>query len=272
MSLEIYVLTHNNLFCAEYQIKTIRKFCMDRHRLVLIDSNCGEHREVSSKLEQLCQHSGTELLKLPDSMRLPDVDGSERLGRKWNFVFETYIKKRKPKYFGIMDQDMFMFEPFTVIDQLEENGMWGDIIEVDQHSKPFGHQERPWAMHPWLSFFKYDFVKDEHLDWRPCTLKEGGSFDTGGRLWLTFISKKKDLKDKSVYWLRDNISMTYPFKEVSDAGPPGKSHEEFVLNGKKVYGQIQINNGFIHMINSANHLLHPKVAYVKGFLDSRLIS
>jgi hypothetical protein len=38
--IEFYLLIHANLFCAEYQIKTIRKFCKDPFNIIL-DCNHG---------------------------------------------------------------------------------------------------------------------------------------------------------------------------------------------------------------------------------------
>jgi hypothetical protein len=93
--------------------------------------------------------------------------------------------------------------------------------------------------------------------------------DTGGSNWLTFISKRNEIK-KSDYWFRENIVMMFPFKEISDAGPPLYKDQYFIYNNKRIYGQIQINNGFIHMLNSFSDPLHPKVVYIKGFLESAL--
>jgi hypothetical protein len=47
--IEFYLVCYNNSFCVEYQIKTINKFCMDPFRIVILDSNCGEHPEESSR-------------------------------------------------------------------------------------------------------------------------------------------------------------------------------------------------------------------------------
>jgi hypothetical protein len=51
--LEIYVIAYNNLFCVDYQIKTFKAFCQDDHKLVIIDSNCGDHLENTSEKKRL---------------------------------------------------------------------------------------------------------------------------------------------------------------------------------------------------------------------------
>ena len=33
--IEFYILTHNNLFCVEYQVKTIRQFCKDPFHIII---------------------------------------------------------------------------------------------------------------------------------------------------------------------------------------------------------------------------------------------
>ena len=64
--------------------------------------------------------------------------------------------------------------------------------------------------------------------------------------------------------------MMFPFKELSNAGPPEYKDHYFLYNNKRVYGQIQINNGFIHMLNSFSDPLHPKVAFIQGFIENSL--
>jgi len=270
--IEYYILTHNNLFCAEYQIKTIRKFCKDPFKIVMIDSNCGRYPDITRKLKTLCDSKSVELLTIPNNLAMDGCDGTLILGTKLNYVYNVFVKHRQPKYFAFLDQDMFMFKPFSIIPFLDERGMWGDVDEPDNAKTPSLNKtdivNGPWKLHPWLSFYKYDFVKDYPLDFMPCQLPDRGNFDTGGKLWETFVSKLP--LNKRDYWLRENIRMLFPFEEVSNAGPKPYETHYFMLNGKKVYGQVQINNGFIHMLNSPNDILHPKVAFVKGFLEACL--
>lgn len=264
-----YILIYKNLFCAEYQIKTIQTFCKDPYNIILLDSNCGVDEDLSNQLKQLCEKNSVVCITIPSFLENVDGDrGALLLGTKLNYVFYHIVQVHKPSYFAFIDQDMFLYKPFKIMDFLDMHGMWGDIAEVDNNKSPTFEVEdvidSPWIIHPWLSFFKYDFVKDFSMDWRPCEY-EDGKFDTGGRLWETFISKKKI--DKKKYWFRQHITMMFPFKEISNAGPPPYETHYFYYNDTKCYGQIQINNEFIHMLNSPSNLLHPKVAYVRGFLE-----
>ena len=87
-------------------------------------------------------------------------------------MYHEIVKKREPNYFAFLDQDMFMFKPFSIIPFLDHYGMWGDVDEPSNAKTPSLNKSDivngPWFVHPWLSFYRYDFVKDYHLDFMPC--------------------------------------------------------------------------------------------------------
>ena len=60
--LEVYVIAYNNLFCVEYQIKTFRAFCQDPHKLIIVDSNCGEYHKNTEAKREICHRYGVEFL------------------------------------------------------------------------------------------------------------------------------------------------------------------------------------------------------------------
>uniref|UniRef100_A0A6C0EG43 Nucleotide-diphospho-sugar transferase domain-containing protein n=1 Tax=viral metagenome TaxID=1070528 RepID=A0A6C0EG43_9ZZZZ len=268
--IEFYLLIYKNIFCAKYQIKTIRQFCKDPFRIIMLDSNCGEFIDKSEELKNLCESENIELMIIPNNYSMPNTWSSLILGNKLNYIYNNIIKIREPKYFAFLDQDMFMFRPFSIIPFLDKYGMWGDIDEPGTHKSPTIYKKDikpgPWYLHPWLSFYKYDFVKNHNLDFNPCA-----NCDTGGANWESFISKCSNL-NKEDYWFRDNIDMTFPFKEISNIGPYPYQDHYFLYNNSSCYGQIQINNGFIHMLNSHSDILHPKVSYIKGFLDCAIFN
>ena len=150
--------------------------------------------------------------------------------------------------------------------------MYGDVCEMDG-TKTIGDSidnitNGPWVIHPWLSFYKYDFVKDYDLDFDSCH-----GFDTGGKNWDLFISKKN--LNKSDYWKRDNTIMYFPFDSISNHGPAGYEKHYFNWGGKNVYSQVQIyDNKFIHMLNSKylDDPANPKTNWCKGFLDMAILS
>jgi hypothetical protein len=91
MSIEFYLLIHANLFCAEYQIKTLRKFCKDPYKIIILDSNCGEHTDLSVALEKICAAESVELIKLPNELCMKGHGVSHILGTKLNYVYNNII-------------------------------------------------------------------------------------------------------------------------------------------------------------------------------------
>jgi len=272
--LEFYLICYNNNFCVEYQINTIRHFCKDKHNIIIIiiDSNCGMYNENSKEKEDICKKYSVQYIVMPESLAgEKNQNSSNILGKKLNWTYNNIILPRNPTYFAFLDQDFFMIKPFTIINTLEKMGMWGDIMETSTFQsgsfKKCDVKQGPWVLHPWLSFYKLDFIRNYHMDWMPCD-----NFDTGGKNWKNFISKAN--LNKADYWFRDNIIMYYPFAKQSNAGTqPFEKHYCYFQNDK-FYGQIQINNGFMHILNShiLTDILHPKTAICKGILDGILLA
>ena len=269
--LEVYVIAYNNLFCVEYQIKTFRAFCQDPHKLIIVDSNCGEYHKNTEAKREICHRYGVEFLEIPTGYNPTGIDSTNILAGKLKYVFDEIIRNRAPKYFAFIDQDFFPFKKFSVKDELDKYGMYGDVAERDGY-KTESHQiddlaEGPWMLHPWLSFYKYETVKNYNLDWSP-----QAGFDCGGKNWESFILpggfKKID------YWKRHKTIMYFPFDEISGCGShPYESHY-FKWNGTDVYSQVQIYDGkFIHMLNSKylDDPMNPKTNWCKGFLDMALL-
>jgi hypothetical protein len=268
-AIEIYIIAYNNLFCVEYQIKTYKAFCKDDYKLIIIDSNCGEHPENSIAKKRICDDNNIEFISLPNNLSMNNQCNSLILGHKLNYVYYNIVLKRRPKYFAFIDQDFFPFTEFSIKELLDKNGAFGDIMEANNQSSKSVDElnDSPWVIHPWLSFYRLDFLEDFNMDWLPCN-----NFDTGGSNWATFFSKKNI--DKKTYWLRDKTIMYFPWQDYSNAGPQGYENEYFTWKGIQVYGQVQIyNNTFIHMLNSKflDDPFNPKTNWAKGFLDSGLI-
>lgn len=269
--LEFYLICYNNNFCVEYQINTINHFCKDPYNIIIIDSNCGTNLANSHEKEALCKKYNVKYIKMPLSLECKRLNPSNILGRKLNWTYNNLILPRNPTYFAFLDQDFFMIKDFSIISHLDKWGMWGDLMEMSGKDSGSFHKsdikDSPWVLHPWLSFYKLDFIRNYKMDWMPCE-----NFDTGGTNWYNFISKA-NLK-KADYWFRDNIIMYYPFAKQSNAGfPPYEKHYCSFL-GDKFYGQIQINNGFMHFLNSCilTNPLHPKTAICRGMLDGILLA
>lgn len=256
--LEFYIISWNSDFCAELQCRTIAAFCKDPYKIVICDSNCGEYPDKSKALADTAVKYGADLVVLPNELRgrqdRKGLANSHILGEKLNWVYYNIILTRKPKYFGFVDHDMFMYEDFRITDVLDKHGMWGDVIP----------KEEKWILHPWLAFFKLDFLNGLLPDFRP----NFPTFDTGGMLWDTVIkpgglSSHVNLYSKLVQ--KEHLA-NYPFSRYhSPAKHPDWPH--LYIDGRITAGNIPLMHGFIHILNSAETLLHPKAAYVLGWLE-----
>ena len=269
--LEIYIIAYNNLFCVEYQIKAFGAFCLDDHKLIVIDSNCGQHQRNTEDKKELCKKYDVEFLELPGHLSGGLKNPSVILAEKLNYVFDNIIRVREPKYFALIDQDFFPFKKFTVRETLDKYGMYGDVNEMDGHKTeshlPDDIVDGPWTIHPWLSFYKYDTVKGFNLNWYPSP-----GFDCGGGNWEALI--KPGGFDKRNYWRRHKTIMYFPFDSISGSGPEMYESHYFKWNDIDVYSQVQIYDGaFIHMLNSKylDDPLNPKTNWCKGFLDMALL-
>lgn len=270
--LEVYVLAYNNLFCVDYQIKAFKSFCLDDYNLVILDSNCGEHQENTAAKRELCKKHGVEFHELPLGVAFRGLNPTNILGKKLNHVYYNIVLERKPKYFGFIDQDFFPFKPFSLIPTLEKYGMYGDVCEMDGRKTNGDLLENlvdgPWVLHPWLSFYRLDFLQGTSPDFDSCS-----GFDTGGGNWGKVISRKN--LNKRDYWLRNKTMMYYPFDEISNHGPTGYEKHYFLWNGQHIHSQVQIYDGkFIHMLNSKylDDPNNPKTNWCKGFLDNAILS
>jgi hypothetical protein len=268
--LEVYIIAYNNLFCVEYQIKTFNAYCKDDYKLIIIDSNCGEYPENSAAKKKMCEENNIEYIELPNELSMKNQWSSMILGNKINYVYYQYVKKRKPKYFAFLDQDFFPFAEFSIKETLDTNGMYGDVMDKDNGEYVIidNKQVKPWVLHPWLSFYRYDFLEGYDMNWKP-----SANFDTGGANWEVFFSKKN--VSKETYLVRDKTIMYFPWLDISNSGPTGYEKEYFIWKNIQIYGQVQIyDNKFIHMLNSKflDDPFNPKTNWCKGFLDAGLIN
>jgi hypothetical protein len=168
---DIYVPTFNNSWLIEYQIKTLRKFFQAPFNLIVVDNNNWLHPESSEEVLSICQRENVAYLKAPDNLwqKPENFDSSMKLGTTLSWLFYNCIKPRNPKYFGFLDHDCFLFEPFDIRPYLDEKGMYGRICKRDN--------DHPWNLHVTCNFFKTDFVRDVPLDFR---VSHKYALDTGG--------------------------------------------------------------------------------------------
>ena len=253
--LEIYITCFDGLLYAKYQIKTLRYF-MPEANIVIIDTNGNLNPEASKATEELCIAEKVSYIKLPHN-KMQDVPCySSKLGVDMTWIFRNVVKHRQPKYFGYLDQDCFLIKPIWpyLKSYLDKKGMYGLSWQHPDRKDPDGNPY--WLVHIMQNFFKYDFVKDIDLDFRPAG---HWGLDTGGCNYETlFRGKNPDDYHQKWETLAEKVG-----EEHSDV------FRDFTLHD---------DSRWIHIQNSTKALSgHPqerqlKEMYMTGILNGILLN
>jgi len=271
--IDIYIPVFNNLFCVEYQIKTLKAFCKhDNFNIIIVDNNLEFHPENSRKVKEICLENNVEYFFNDDQIirNMRSIEGrwsSLQHGQTFNYIFDKMIKKRKPTYFGFLDADCFASKPFHLEEYLDNLGMYGKVvpthIDEGQHLTKAGNYA--WNIHVVCNFFRFDFVANKSLNFMAggdyLLQKLGIRLDTGG---MNYEVLYKHL-DKREYILPEEHF--YYYKDLSLLDPNSDSPTNVLYE--------LIDSNWFHMVHSPGgdtpHL-NPKVSYAKGFLDHAMIS
>lgn len=273
--LEIYSLAYNNLFCVEYQIKTWTKFCKDNFELIIVDSNCGEHKENTEKKREICKKYNIEMIELPESVSYKDLHPSSIISYKYDYIYHNIVMKRRPKYFAFMDQDVFPITEVSFTDYIDKFNMYGHCGNLRKNKK--------WAPAASFHSYKLDFIEkfnpsfkhrqpvdsDDHLN---------GWFDGFACLWDTYTSKC------GVDFL-ELRKASNPTSHVFNFGGSGKEGDlsRVELGDSKKGNSKGYKRSMLHFICQSK-LLHatgsrfldqmsgPQEGYLKGFLDAVLLA
>lgn len=185
--LEIYITSFDGLFYAKYQIRMLRKFLSDiDFNIVFCDTNGNLNGTASADLMQLCIDENVSYIKLPHN-KMQDINQlSYKLGTDLNWIWRNSIKHREPKYFAMLDHDCFLISHIWEYMKsfLDEKGMYGYAYPGDKHEGDTTY----WLIHIMNTFFRYDFVKDIDLDFRPAG---NIGLDTNGCNYYKLFNKYK---------------------------------------------------------------------------------
>lgn len=247
IGVDVYVITFNNTFLVEYQIKTLRKFFKAPFNLFVVDNNNQLHADQSREVFDLCIEKKIAYIKAPDNyyQRPETFDPSMKLGTTMNWLYQQCVLKRWPTYFGYLDHDCFITKPFDVRPYLDINGMYGEVARNEKNGA--------WNLHPAVNFYRLDFVGHLPLDFRASHKYQ---LDTGGAnydiLYHNFDHHDYVIGRESFRYAADDVNRKDSVQHyvVIDGGRwyhmSASSHDQLVGDG--LY----------------------KLAYTKGYLDGRL--
>jgi hypothetical protein len=244
----VYIITFNNPFLVEYQIKTLEKFFRAPFTPIVVDNNNWLHPESSKAVLQLCIDEGVTYLKAPDNFYQTEktfFDPTMKLGTTMNWLYVNCVWQRRPKYFGFLDHDCFLVKDFDLRPYLDAKGMYG---RVQRNARTGG-----WNLHVTTNFFRSGFVGDRLLDFRASYPYE---LDTGGAnydvLYRDLDPDEYEIEYHSNRFAREDVNRR-----------DSVQHYETIDHGT-----------WYHMCASTHDQLVGdgayKLAYTKGYLDARL--
>ncbi len=254
-NLDIYITTFDGLLYVEYQIKTLRKFLAGTDfDIIIVDTNSHVNQEVSQKTRELCMAEEVSYVKLPHS-KFQDMGlFSDKLGVDMTWIWRNLVKLRQPKYFGYLDQDCFLIKPIWgyLKNYLDEKGMYGRAFPSNEDNFP----KEYWLVHIMQNFFKYDFVKNIDLDFRPYG-KLG--LDTGGCNYLTLF---KDHRREN--YIQDEVLLSECLKSEFN-----EVFRDFTLHDQNRWVHIRNSTKVVSGHEKEREL---KELYMKGFLNGVLVN
>lgn len=200
-TLDIVTIAYNNTRVIEHQIRLIAEYVLDPCCYIVADNS--PDVVTRAEMRELCARRGVSYIGLPKnpySGRSP----SRSHGLALNWVYRHYVSHRQTQYFGFIDHDIFPIRRTSVIDLLDRQKVYGLIQERDDR----------WYLWPGFSFFRYDYVKDKHLDFGPSI-----GLDTGGGNWA------------SLYMYLDRSQLVIPthsYRQIRDGDSPQSDWIEYV--------------------------------------------
>lgn len=158
--LDLVTIAFNNDLVIAHQIRLLRKYLQDPYYFTVIDNSTDQQKQGT--IMDLCQENNTSYIRLPKLPRsfLPMTPNiSHGLALCW--AYRNYLSRRKAKYFGFLDHDVFPIRPTKIIEILNN----ADIYGLEQ-SRVLA--EGPiWYLWPGFCFYRFDYVRDLKLNFMP---------------------------------------------------------------------------------------------------------
>lgn len=247
----IISIAFNDAQMIRIQHKHLKENLKDDFNYIIVDNSNKEG--VSNEIESFCKTNNISYIKLPRNL-LTNIRRSGSHGMALNWCYRNIIKKYKPKYFGLLDHDIFPIREVRLLEKIK-NGFWG-IIRTKK--------EIWWYFWPGFSFFEYEKMKKYKFDFFPYHAdKNGFTFlDTGGSNYNS-ISKKIPRETLAE---AESLIIDIPTKKQLVAGQD--SSQTFEIIDKKWIHIRQISwreesfnkmNLFDDMVNITNEIIDNNV-------------
>lgn len=162
--IDIVTIAFNNDMVIKYQIELIKKNLGDNYCYTVVDNS--NDNLVAEKIKKLCLAKNVGYIKLAKN----ENTESASHGTALNWAYYNFISKRKFKYFGFIDHDIYPIKKTSIIDKLQksQNGCYGSLQEKGAR----------WYLWAGFCFFSFSEVCKRKLNFM-----NGDGLDTGGMNW-----------------------------------------------------------------------------------------
>lgn len=174
--IDLVTIAFNNEKVIKYQIAFIKKNLTDRYCYTIVDNSTDSI--VAEKIKDICIRNKINYIRLRKNRNTE----SNSHGTALNWVYYNFILKRRLKFFGFLDHDIFPIAKTSIVNilNLSESGCFGPTIENDKR----------WFIWAGFCFFNLSKLKTNKLNFMP-----RNGLDTGGMNWYIIYKylRREDL-------------------------------------------------------------------------------
>jgi hypothetical protein len=168
--LDVVTVAFNNAALIEHQIRLLKDNLTDPHIYTVIDNS--SRPEMRASIEALCARTGTAYVGLPANPFLGQPSLSH--GAALNWTYRNYLLRRKARYWGSIDHDLFPVRRTSPVARLQACGLYGAPLRRGD----------TWYLWPGFCFFAAALTDGAAIDFMP-----GEGYDTGATLWRDLYSR-----------------------------------------------------------------------------------
>lgn len=197
---DIYTVAFNNVYVIDYQIRLLRKYLKDEYFHIIADNSNDENK--SKEIKGLCIKYWVWYLKLPENTLFCSHSHWAAL----NYLYKNYIKNRQPKYFWLLDHDIFPIKDTSILGHFWNQDFYGYLVDKNRRGYIYWTQ---WMLWPWFSFYKFWVFKKFNFSTAKWFFPKPYALDTWW--WnrrLIFKNYNKDkikFAERKLIWIDKNL-------------------------------------------------------------------
>jgi len=194
--LDIITVIYNREDLIHDQVQLLHKNLLDPFSYTVVDNS--QIEEKHRLIKKVCQKERVGYIRLPrnpfNTSFFPQGSLSHGLALNWSYF--NYLRPRDAKFIGIIDQDIFLVKPSSLISILNEHPLYGRILRIgntratDFVKEGDAVKKYIWYLWPGLFFANNNFLRGKNLNFYPGKIR-GIHVDTGSMNWHALYSKMK---------------------------------------------------------------------------------